>query len=182
MQVQMQKWGNSLAVRVPKAIVEDAKLAVGDQLEIEVDAQGMVRLQRLSEVPTLAQLAARITPENLFANSTGLPRRLGKPSSGRALRSPGRRHRNGRFRPTGKPRTRQAPPGAGSDRRPLQSRQRHDGCLPAHQCPQALSLRAARHRRQGRGGPVSSIDSRASTGPVAKPASTPRLRRRCWLL
>lgn len=67
MQVQMQKWGNSLAVRVPKAIVEDAKLAVGDQLEIEVDAQGVVRLQRLSEVPSLAQLVARITPENRYA-------------------------------------------------------------------------------------------------------------------
>ena len=67
MQVQMQKWGNSLAVRVPKAIVEDAKLSAGDALEIDVDEQGVVRLQRASKVPTLAKLVAGITPENRYA-------------------------------------------------------------------------------------------------------------------
>ncbi len=67
MRVQIQKWGNSLAVRVPKAIVEDARLAVGDTLEIDVDKQGVVRLQRMSKVPSLAQLVAGITPENRYA-------------------------------------------------------------------------------------------------------------------
>jgi antitoxin MazE len=67
MQVQMQKWGNSLAVRVPKAIAKDAKLAAGDSLEIDVDEQGVLRLQRASKVPTLAQLVAKITPENRYA-------------------------------------------------------------------------------------------------------------------
>ena len=67
MQVHMQKWGNSLAVRVPNAIVKDAKLAAGDTLEIDVDEQGVVRFQRASKVPTLAQLVAGITPENCYA-------------------------------------------------------------------------------------------------------------------
>jgi hypothetical protein len=34
MQTQMVKWGNSLAVRIPKAVVEEARLKEGDSLEI----------------------------------------------------------------------------------------------------------------------------------------------------
>ncbi len=67
MQVQMQKWGNSLAVRVPKSIAEDAKFALGEKLEINVDASGVVRLQRSVTTPTLAQLVAQINPENHYA-------------------------------------------------------------------------------------------------------------------
>ncbi len=66
MQVQMQKWGNSLAVRVPKVIAEDAKLRAGDKLVMNVDEQGVLRLQKASKVPTLAQLVAKITPENRY--------------------------------------------------------------------------------------------------------------------
>jgi len=40
MQAQVLKWGNSLAVRIPKAIAERAKLRAGDSLEIEVAAEG----------------------------------------------------------------------------------------------------------------------------------------------
>ncbi len=66
MQVQMQKWGNSLAVRVPKVIAEDAKLRAGDKLVMNVDEQGVLRLQKASKLPTLAQLVAKITPENRY--------------------------------------------------------------------------------------------------------------------
>jgi mRNA interferase MazF len=36
MQAQVLKWGNSLAVRIPKPVAEDAHLQVGDPLEIAV--------------------------------------------------------------------------------------------------------------------------------------------------
>ena len=67
MQVQMQKWGNSLAVRMPKSIAEDAKFALGEKLDIDVDANGVVRLRRSVAIPTLAQLVAQISPENRYA-------------------------------------------------------------------------------------------------------------------
>jgi antitoxin MazE len=34
--MQVAKWGNSLAVRLPKAVVEALKLKEGDSLDIEV--------------------------------------------------------------------------------------------------------------------------------------------------
>ena len=64
MRAQVLKWGNSLAVRIPKPVAEDAHLQVGDPLEIEVAADGVVQMHRVGEVPTLAQLVAQITPEN----------------------------------------------------------------------------------------------------------------------
>jgi antitoxin MazE len=36
--MQVSKWGNSLAVRLPAAVVEVLKLEEGDQIEIEVAA------------------------------------------------------------------------------------------------------------------------------------------------
>jgi antitoxin MazE len=72
MKTQMVRWGNSLAVRIPKPIVEGAKLKEGDSLEIEAAAEGFVELRRAAKVPTLSQLVARITPENRYAEvSTG---------------------------------------------------------------------------------------------------------------
>ena len=67
MKAQMVKWGNSLAVRIPKPIAEDAKLKEGDSLEIEAAADGRVELRRAARVPTLAQLVSKITPENRYA-------------------------------------------------------------------------------------------------------------------
>ena len=36
--MQVAKWGNSLAVRLPKAVVEALGLKVGDEIEIEADS------------------------------------------------------------------------------------------------------------------------------------------------
>ncbi len=66
MNTQMVKWGNSLAVRIPKAVLEEAKLKEGDSLEIEV-VEGRVELRRPTRVPTLAKLVSQITPENRYA-------------------------------------------------------------------------------------------------------------------
>jgi antitoxin MazE len=69
MRGQMVKWGNSLAVRIPKSVVEEARLKEGDSLEIEV-VEGGVELRRASEVPTLSTLVSQITPENRYAEIT----------------------------------------------------------------------------------------------------------------
>jgi antitoxin MazE len=72
MKAQMVKWGNSFAVRIPKPVVEQAKLKEGDSLEIEAAAEGRLELRRASKMPTLAQLVAQITPENRYSEiSTG---------------------------------------------------------------------------------------------------------------
>lgn len=66
MKTQMVKWGNSLAVRIPKPVVEEARMKEGDSLEIEA-AEGRVELRRATKIPTLAQLVSQITPENRYA-------------------------------------------------------------------------------------------------------------------
>jgi antitoxin MazE len=66
MQAQVLKWGNSLAIRIPKPIADDAHLQLGDPLEIAVAADGAVQMHRVGEIPTLAQLVAQITPENRY--------------------------------------------------------------------------------------------------------------------
>jgi antitoxin MazE len=73
MQAQVVKWGNSLAVRIPKPIAEDAHLRQGDPVEIAVAADGVVQMHRVGKVPTLAQLVARITPENRYEEVSAGP-------------------------------------------------------------------------------------------------------------
>lgn len=68
---QMLKWGNSLAVRIPKPVAEEANLRAGDAIEMEA-AEGSVQLFRVGKVPTLTQLVSQITPENRYPElSTG---------------------------------------------------------------------------------------------------------------
>ena len=72
MKTQMVKWGNSLAVRIPKPVLAAAGLKEGDSLEIEAAAEGQLELRKESKTPTLAQLVSQITPENRYAEiSTG---------------------------------------------------------------------------------------------------------------
>ncbi len=75
MKARMVKWGNSLAVRIPKPAAEKARLKEGDILEIEASAEGQIELRRARKVPTLAQLVAQITRQNRYAEiSSGASR------------------------------------------------------------------------------------------------------------
>jgi len=68
---QIVKWGNSLAVRIPKPLAQEAGLAEGDRVLMEA-ADGQIELRRTDRVPTLQELVAQITPENRYGEtSTG---------------------------------------------------------------------------------------------------------------
>lgn len=72
MKAQMVKWGNSLAVRIPKHVAQEAKLKEGDAVEIEAAAEGHLELRHAKRLPTLARLISQITPENRYPEiSTG---------------------------------------------------------------------------------------------------------------
>jgi len=60
---QVAKWGNSLAVRIPKAVAEEAHLQEGDSIMIEA-LDGHVELRPAERIPTLEELVAQITKEN----------------------------------------------------------------------------------------------------------------------
>lgn len=64
MKTQLAKWGNSLAVRIPKPVALAAKLKTGDELELDVDGPGNVRIRKPKPTATLEHLVSRITLEN----------------------------------------------------------------------------------------------------------------------
>ena len=55
--MQVAKWGNSLAVRIPAAVVDAMKLKEGDEIEIQVAGVGAFALARK---PGTAELLARL--------------------------------------------------------------------------------------------------------------------------
>lgn len=68
MRAKAQKWGNSLAVRIPKAVADQAGVREEDELEIEVVAQ-VIRLKPRPRQLTLDQLLRGITRENLHGEA-----------------------------------------------------------------------------------------------------------------
>jgi antitoxin MazE len=61
---QVSKWGNSLAVRIPKAIVKKARLADGDRLSLDLAGDGSIVLRHRRRKYSLDELVAKITPTN----------------------------------------------------------------------------------------------------------------------
>jgi antitoxin MazE len=63
---QIVKWGNSLAVRIPKPVAEEAGVREGDSITIEAK-EGRIQLRRRRpRVPSLRQLVAQLTSENSY--------------------------------------------------------------------------------------------------------------------
>jgi antitoxin MazE len=71
---QIVKWGNSLAVRIPKPLAEEAGVREGDPILIEA-ADGLIRLRPKKRIPSLRELVSQITPENRYDETeTGFER------------------------------------------------------------------------------------------------------------
>jgi antitoxin MazE len=62
MQVNVARWGNSLGLRIPKDIAEQAGLQAGSRVEIEA-ADGRVVISRAKPRYVLADLLKDMTPE-----------------------------------------------------------------------------------------------------------------------
>lgn len=63
----VQKWGNSLAVRIPSAFAERVAIQQGSEIEITVVNDREISLIPKKKVPVLEELLAKITPENRHA-------------------------------------------------------------------------------------------------------------------
>ena len=74
---QVVKWGNSLAVRIPKTVAEEARVQEGDSIVIEA-LEGHIEVRRTEKVPTLEELVAQITPKNRYVCKAELDRALAK--------------------------------------------------------------------------------------------------------
>ena len=61
MRTTVRKWGNSLGIRIPNLVAEDAHLEEGTEVELAFRGGELV----MTPVLSLAELVARITPDNL---------------------------------------------------------------------------------------------------------------------
>jgi antitoxin MazE len=61
---QLAKWGNSLAVRIPQAIVKEAGLAEGDRFSLDLTDDGSIVLRSRRRKYTLEELVSGITSRN----------------------------------------------------------------------------------------------------------------------
>lgn len=66
MRTRVQKWGNSLAVRIPKPFAEGAGLRPSSEVEVSLE-KGEVRLSPVRARWKLGYLLSRVTKKNLHA-------------------------------------------------------------------------------------------------------------------
>jgi len=64
MNATIQKWGNSLALRLPKALADEVRMTEGTQVELLPTADGLLLKTRAKPRYRLAKLVAVITPGN----------------------------------------------------------------------------------------------------------------------
>ncbi|MCS6288042.1 MAG: AbrB/MazE/SpoVT family DNA-binding domain-containing protein [Nitrospira sp.] len=65
MKTTAQKWGNSLAIRIPKSVAVQIGLRAHDPLEIVVNNGNVVLKPHLRRVYRLEDLVIRITAKNM---------------------------------------------------------------------------------------------------------------------
>jgi antitoxin MazE len=64
MRVTVSRWGNSLGVRIPRAVAEDARITEGSLVDVRVEDGRIVAVPVEAEL-TLESLLAGITRNNL---------------------------------------------------------------------------------------------------------------------
>ena len=60
---QISRWGNSLGLRLPKAIASEARIGEGDTVELSVK-DGAIVVRAASPIYSLDELIGKITPRN----------------------------------------------------------------------------------------------------------------------
>ncbi|WP_035454582.1 AbrB/MazE/SpoVT family DNA-binding domain-containing protein [Alicyclobacillus herbarius] len=63
MTTTVQRWGNSLAIRIPRVVAERLAVQQGSEIELSVEDNAII-LTPKQKKPTLEELLAKITPEN----------------------------------------------------------------------------------------------------------------------
>jgi antitoxin MazE len=67
MKTKVERWGNGLAVRIPKAVADQLAIESGSVIELRAEGDALVaeRVASGPVVPTLDELLDRVTPENV---------------------------------------------------------------------------------------------------------------------
>jgi len=63
-ETQVAKWGNSLAIRIPRGVAQEARLSEGVRMTFEVNSEGDLVLRAVRRRYELSELVAGITRGN----------------------------------------------------------------------------------------------------------------------
>lgn len=66
---RIRKWGNSLGVRIPKHVAQDARIQEGSSVELSVEEGRLIIAPRNKRKYTLKELVDEITPENMHGET-----------------------------------------------------------------------------------------------------------------
>lgn len=70
MQVKIQKWGNSLALRIPKHLAKDSYVGLGSLVDLSLENGQLI----ITPINRLETLLAEVTPDNIHSEiDTGFP-------------------------------------------------------------------------------------------------------------
>jgi len=72
MKTTVQKWGNSLAIRIPKNITKDTSLSEGSNLNILVE-NGNIILSPSAKEYSLSEILKHVTNENIHSEVSHSP-------------------------------------------------------------------------------------------------------------
>jgi antitoxin MazE len=73
MKTKIMKWGNSLALRIPKILAEDSHLSIGSTVDISAQNLSLV-VKSVDEKFSLEDLVSKISNENMHGEiDTGEP-------------------------------------------------------------------------------------------------------------
>lgn len=65
MNAKIQKWGNSLALRIPKGFAEQAKVSAGSDVDLSIEGDRLVIRRVRPPKHTLERLLAGVTRQNV---------------------------------------------------------------------------------------------------------------------
>lgn len=67
MKVQIQKWGNSLALRIPKSFAVESKIEQGSTVEVSIESGKIIVFPVAQPEVSLDDLLAKVTADNLHS-------------------------------------------------------------------------------------------------------------------
>ncbi|WP_257125373.1 AbrB/MazE/SpoVT family DNA-binding domain-containing protein [Bhargavaea cecembensis] len=62
--MKIQKWGNSLGLRIPAALAQQINLTEGTEVTLTIESNQALLVKPIETEPTLEELLAMITPDN----------------------------------------------------------------------------------------------------------------------
>ena len=75
MKAKVQRWGNSLAIRIPKSFAQEVGLVADSPVEMHIADGTLVIVPAPVVAPTLGELLEGVTPDNLHGEiDAGPPR------------------------------------------------------------------------------------------------------------